>query len=41
MVPAGMKETKPEVEESIMVYFDKLRQDIQMENEKAAAEIHE
>jgi hypothetical protein len=28
MVPAGMEETKPEVEGSIMAYFDRLRQDI-------------
>jgi hypothetical protein len=41
MVPANVEETKPKVEESTMVYFDRLRQDIQMGNEKAAAKIHE
>jgi hypothetical protein len=41
VVPTDIEETKPEMEEFTMVYFDRLRQDIQMENEKAAVKIHE
>jgi hypothetical protein len=41
VVPAGREETSPKVEESIMLYFEKLRREIQKENEKTATEIHE
>jgi hypothetical protein len=41
VVSAGKEKISPKMEEFIMPYFEKLRREIQKENEKTATKIHE